>query len=91
MLQNRLLETLIQGEAPSHAIQFAQRFRDTADDELVTLLGNFVAAAYREPDLAEELNRCRIGSLFNYKKKLISALQTNSSEQTNASKSDRKK
>ena len=31
------------------------RLRDTA--ELVTTLGNFVAAAYREPDLAEELDR----------------------------------
>ena len=47
---------MIQGEA-SHAMQFAQRLRDTADEELVTPLGNFVAAAYREPDLAEELDR----------------------------------
>ena len=29
----------------------------TADEELVTPLENFVAAAYREPDLAEELDR----------------------------------
>ena len=36
------------------AMQFAQRLRDTADEELVTPLENFVAAAYREPDLAEE-------------------------------------
>ena len=38
-------------------MQFAQRLRDTADEELVTPLGNFVAAACREPDLAEELDR----------------------------------
>ena len=38
-------------------MQFAQRLRDTADEELVTPLGNFVAAAYRESDLAEELDR----------------------------------
>ena len=38
-------------------MQFAQKLRDTADEELVTPLGNFVAAAYREPDLAEELDR----------------------------------
>ena len=31
--------------------------RDTADEELVTPLENFVAAAYRELDLAEELDR----------------------------------
>ena len=36
---------------------FAQRLRDTADEELVTPLGNLVAAAYREPDLAQELDR----------------------------------
>ena len=47
---------MIQGEALSHAVQFAQRFRDAADEELVTPLENFVAAAYREPDLAEELD-----------------------------------
>ena len=52
-----LLKTVIQGEAPSHAMQFAQRLRDTADEELLTPLENFVAAAYREPDLAEELDR----------------------------------
>ena len=52
-----LLRTVIQGDAPSHAMQFAQRLRDTADEELVTPLENFVAAAYREPDLAEELDR----------------------------------
>ena len=51
------LRTVIQGEALSHAMQFAQRLRDAADEELVTPLGNFVAAAYREPDLAEELDR----------------------------------
>ena len=38
-------------------MQFAQRLRDTADEELVTPLENFVAVAYREPDLAEELDR----------------------------------
>ena len=38
-------------------MHFAQRLRDTADEELVTPLENFVAAAYREPDLAEELDR----------------------------------
>ena len=52
-----LLRTVIQGEALSHAMQFAQRLRDTGDEELVTPLGNFVAATYREPDLAEELDR----------------------------------
>ena len=52
-----LLKTVIQGEALSHATQFAQRMRDTADEELVTPLEIFVAAAYREPDLAEELDR----------------------------------
>ena len=38
-------------------VMYAQRWRDTADEELVTPLENFVAAAYREPDLAEELDR----------------------------------
>ena len=38
-------------------MHFAQRLRDTADEELVTLLENFVAAAYREPDLADQLDR----------------------------------
>ena len=52
-----LLKTVIQGEAPSHAMQFAQRLRDTADEELVTPLETFVGAAHREPDLAEELDR----------------------------------
>ena len=52
-----LLKTVMQGEAPSHAMQFTQRLRDTADEQLVTPLGNFVAAAHREPDLAEELDR----------------------------------
>ena len=52
-----LLRTVIQGEALSHAMQFAQRLRDTADEELVAPLGNFVAAAYSEPDLAQELDR----------------------------------
>ena len=52
-----LLRTVIQGEGLSHAMQFAQRSRDTADEELVTPLEYFVAAAYREPDLAEELDR----------------------------------
>ena len=48
---------MIQGEALSHAIQFAQRLRDTADEELVTQMGNFVATACREPYLAEEFDR----------------------------------
>ena len=52
-----LLKTVMQGEALSHATQFAQRLRDTADEELVTPLENFVAAAHREPDSAEELGR----------------------------------
>ena len=53
-----LLKTVIQGEAPSHAMQFAQRLRDTADEELVTPLENVRGSrAYREPDLAEELDR----------------------------------
>ena len=52
-----LLKTVIQGEAPSQAMQFAQRLRDTADEDLVTPLGDFVAAAHREPDLAEERDR----------------------------------
>ena len=34
-----LLKTVIQGEALSHAMQFAQRLRDTADEELVARLG----------------------------------------------------
>ena len=52
-----LLKTVIQGEALSHAMQFAQRLRDTADEELVAPLETFAAAAHREPDLAEELDR----------------------------------
>ena len=52
-----LLKTVIQNEALSHAMQFAQRVRDMADEELVTPLETFVAAAHREPDLAEELDR----------------------------------
>ena len=52
-----LLRTVIQGEALSHAMHFAQRLRDTADEELVTPLENFVATAYCEPGLAEELDR----------------------------------
>ena len=52
-----LLKSVIQGEGLSHAMQFAQRLRATADEELVTPLENFVAAAYREPDLAEVLDR----------------------------------
>ena len=52
-----LLKTVIQDEAPSHAMQFAQRLRDTANEELVTPLETFVAAAHREPDLAEEPDR----------------------------------
>ena len=50
-------EELFQCDAPSHAMQFAQRLHETADEELVTPLGNSVAAANREPDLAEELDR----------------------------------
>ena len=38
-------------------MQFAQRLRDTADEELVTSLEAFIAAAHREPDIAEELDR----------------------------------
>ena len=38
-------------------MQFAQRLRDTADEELVTPMGNFGTTACREPDLAEELER----------------------------------
>ena len=52
-----LLKTVIQGEALSHAMQFAKRLRDTANEELVTPLETFVATAHREPDLAEELDR----------------------------------
>ena len=36
-----LLRTVIEGEGLSHALQFAQRLRDTADEELVTLLAKF--------------------------------------------------
>ena len=50
-----LLKTVMQGEAPIHPMQFAQRLRDTTDEELVTPLENCVAAAYREPDLAKNL------------------------------------
>ena len=39
-----LLKTVIKGEALSHAMQVAQRLRDTADEELVTPLENFVTA-----------------------------------------------
>ena len=49
-----LLRTAMQGEGLSHAMQFAQRLRDTADKELVIPLGNFVAPVFRGPDLAEE-------------------------------------
>ena len=56
-MAEHIQQEVIQGEAPSHAMQFAQRLRDTADEELVTPLENFVAASYREPDLAEELDR----------------------------------
>ena len=52
-----LLRTVIQGEGLNQAMQFAKRLLDSADEELVTRLGNFVATAYREPDLAEELDR----------------------------------
>ena len=52
-----LLKTVMPSEALSHAMQCAQRLRDTADEELVTPPENFVTAAYREPDLAEELDR----------------------------------
>ena len=52
-----LLETAIQGEACSRTRQFAQRLRDTADEELVAPRETFVAAAHREPDFAEELDR----------------------------------
>ena len=55
-----LLKTVIQGGAPSHAMQFAHRLRDTADEELVTPLETPVAAAHREPDLAEELDRAEV-------------------------------
>ena len=48
-----LLETVIQGKASSGATQYAQRLRDTADEELVAPRETFVAAAHREPDLAE--------------------------------------
>ena len=50
------LKTVIQGDASSDAMQFAQRLHDTADEELVTL-ETFAAAAHRKPDLAEELDR----------------------------------
>ena len=52
-----LLKTVIQDEASSHDMQFAQRLRDKAIEELVAPLETFVAAAHREPDLAEELDR----------------------------------
>ena len=52
-----LLKSVIQGEAFSHAIQFAQRLRDTSGEELVRPLETSVAAANREPDVAEELDR----------------------------------
>ena len=53
----QLLETVIQGDATSYAMQFAKRLCDTADEEFVTPLANFVAGAKREPDLVEELDR----------------------------------
>ena len=52
-----LLKTVILDEAPNHVMQFAQRSRDTADEEIVTPLETFVAAEHREPDLAAELDR----------------------------------
>ena len=52
-----LLETVIQGGASSRARQFAQRLRDTVDEELVAPLETFAAAAHGEPDPAEELDR----------------------------------
>ena len=48
---------MIQGGAPRHDMQFPQRLRDTANEELVTSRENFVATAYGEPDLAEEQDR----------------------------------
>ena len=38
-------------------MQLAQGLRDTANEELVAPLETFVAAAHREPDLAEEIDR----------------------------------
>ena len=38
-------------------MHIAQRLRDSADEELVALLGTFETATHREPDLAEELDR----------------------------------
>ena len=48
---------MIQDEASSHNMQFAQRSDDKANEELVAPLETFVAAPHREPDLAEELDR----------------------------------
>ena len=46
---------MIHVEAPSHAMQFAETLRETADENLVAPLETFVAAAHREPDLAEKI------------------------------------
>ena len=54
----QMLATLIHGEASSRARQFAQRLRDTADEELVAPLETFAAAVHREPHLA---GGCRRG------------------------------
>ena len=52
-----LLKTVMQDQAPSHAMKYAQRLRDTANEDLVAPLETFIAAAHSEPDLAEELDR----------------------------------
>ena len=49
-----LFETVTQGDATSRAWQFAQRLRNTADEELVVPLETSVAAPHREPDFAED-------------------------------------
>ena len=49
-----LLRVVIQGEGLSHSMQFAKRLCDTADEELVTPLENFVTAAHRDLDRADE-------------------------------------
>ena len=57
-----LFETVTQGDATSRAWQFAQRLRNTADEELVVPLETSVAAPHREPDFAEDFFLMRLNA-----------------------------
>ena len=56
-------------------MQFAQRLHETADAELVTTLETFVAAAHKEPDLAEELDRADEAAEAEVDKEILSPTQ----------------